>query len=117
MKLLTILIIAFSITGCATSPESCKGKFIEYKVRDASEPLYPRSAYDQKIEGWAQVAFTVTAQGDAKDIRVTDGYPKGVFDKQAMAVVEKAKFNPAMQDCKKIEVTNGSVKFNFTLDK
>jgi protein TonB len=47
-------------------------------------PFIPKVAWDNKVNGWVLLAFTVTSEGRVKDIRVLDASPKGVFEESAV---------------------------------
>ena len=48
----------------------------------------PEVAWQNKIDGWVLVAFSVTSQGRTRDVRVLDASPRGVFEEKVMAAVE-----------------------------
>jgi protein TonB len=47
-------------------------------------PRIPEVAWVNKINGWVLLAFTVTSEGQVKDIRVLDASPKGIFEENAV---------------------------------
>lgn len=47
-------------------------------------PIIPKVAWDNKVNGWVLLAFTVTSEGRVKDIRILDASPKGVFEENAV---------------------------------
>lgn len=55
-------------------------------------PNIPKVAWDNKINGWVLLAFTVTGKGQVKDIRILDASPKGVFEEQAVLSVSKWRY-------------------------
>jgi periplasmic protein TonB len=69
----------------ATAPKLVKALRLEYPVRAASAG----------IEGWVEVQFDVTAAGVAEHVRVTAAQPAGVFDREALAAIGRARFVPA----------------------
>jgi len=62
-------------------------------TRTAS-PKYPERARKREQTGWVDVHFTVTTSGDTAAIEVAQSEPKAVFDRAAIAAVEKWKFEP-----------------------
>ena len=48
----------------------------------------PEVAWQNRIDGWVLVAFTVTPEGRTRDIRVLDARPRGVFEESVVAAVE-----------------------------
>ena len=58
---------------------------IPYNTR---RPNVPEVAWQNKINGWVLVAFSVTPQGDTRNVRVLDANPRGVFEEKVIAAVE-----------------------------
>lgn len=52
------------------------------------QPQIPKVAWDNQINGWVLVSFTVTAKGLVKDIRILDAHPRGIFEEEAVATVK-----------------------------
>lgn len=55
-------------------------------------PIIPKVAWDNKINGWVLLSFTVTSEGRVKDIRVLDASPKGVFEENAVLAASKWRY-------------------------
>lgn len=55
---------------------------------------YPNKALRRCIEGNVVVRFIVTTEGTTTDIEVVSSKPLGVFEKAAVAAVEKWRFEP-----------------------
>ncbi|CAA0107691.1 Uncharacterised protein [Halioglobus japonicus] len=62
--------------------------YIEVVPFDTRRPNVPEVAWQNKIDGWVLVAFSVTAQGRTRDVRVLDASPRGVFEEKVIAAVE-----------------------------
>lgn len=61
--------------------------YIEVVPFDTRRPNVPDVAWQNKIDGWVLVAFSVTADGRTRDVRVLDASPPGVFEEKVMAAV------------------------------
>jgi protein TonB len=70
-----------------------------------SKPNYPRRAIQAGLEGWVKLSFTVTADGQVKDIKVLDSNPPRLFDDEAMRAIQQWTFKPRKQDGKAVEGT------------
>lgn len=57
-------------------------------------PNIPKIAYDNRINGWVLLAFTVGNDGRVKNIRVMDAEPRGIFEANAIAAVRGWIYNP-----------------------
>ncbi|MCH9694181.1 MAG: energy transducer TonB [Gammaproteobacteria bacterium] len=58
------------------------------------QPKYPERARKREQSGWVDVYFTVTTEGNTAAIEVSQSEPETVFDRAAIAAVEKWKFEP-----------------------
>lgn len=57
------------------------------------QPLIPKVAWDNKIDGWVLVAFAVNNQGRVEDVRIMDASPRGVFEAHAVSAVQKWRYD------------------------
>lgn len=62
--------------------------YIEVVPFDTRRPNVPEVAWQNKIDGWVLVGFSVTPEGRTRDVRVLDASPRGVFEEKVMAAVE-----------------------------
>lgn len=62
--------------------------FIEVVPIDTRRPNVPLVAWQNKIDGWVLVAFSVTSEGRTRDVRVLDASPRGVFEETVIAAVK-----------------------------
>lgn len=61
-------------------------------------PRYPPTALRSGQEGWVDLDFTVTAEGNVANVRITDSQPRRVFDRAATDAINQWKFSPAVKD-------------------
>lgn len=80
------------------------------------QPTYPTRAAQRGIEGWAQVAFTVTETGGVRDVRVVDADPPGMFDQASIRAAERFRFQPRVVNGQPVEVPNVQYVFRFELE-
>ncbi len=64
------------------------------------QPMYPPQAARNKIEGWVEVEFTVTALGTVTNAKIINSKPRRVFDAATLRALRKSKFKPLMVDGK-----------------
>jgi protein TonB len=62
--------------------------YVEVVPFNTRRPNVPESAWQNKINGWVLVAFSVTSEGRTRDVRVLDARPRGVFEEAVIAAVE-----------------------------
>src|SRR5690606_8092719 len=65
-------------------------------------PEYPEAARKKKIEGWVEVAFTVTLNGTVDDVQVRNASPADVFDEAAVRAVKLWRFEPVVRNGQKV---------------
>ncbi|WP_250461120.1 energy transducer TonB [Microbulbifer litoralis] len=73
-------------------------------------PQYPRVALRRGLEGYVVVEFTITANGSVRDARAIAGYdsagqPTEIFNRSAVAAVERFKYQPQLEDGVAVERT------------
>lgn len=62
--------------------------FVEVIPFTTRKPNVPEVAWQNKMNGWVLVAFTLTPDGRTRDVRVLDARPRGVFEEKVIAAVE-----------------------------
>ena len=62
--------------------------FVEVIPFNTRKPNVPEVAWQNKVNGWVLVAFSVTPQGHTRDVRVLDANPRGVFEEKVIAAVQ-----------------------------
>ena len=80
----------------APVPPAPVGETREARVVTPPNPGYPAAAVRNRQNGWVEVEFTVAADGSVKSARVTAAEPRGVFDREALSAVQKARFEPRL---------------------
>jgi protein TonB len=65
-------------------------------------PQYPYIARRDNIEGRVVLKFVVDTDGIAKEPRVVEAEPEGIFDESALKAIERYKFRPAMRNGKPV---------------
>jgi protein TonB len=60
----------------------------------AVPPRYPEDALGLGLQGWVDVSFLVTREGNVADARVEAAEPRNRFDRAALAAVRQWKFEP-----------------------
>jgi len=61
------------------------------------QPIYPRKAAMDRLEGWVEVEFTITETGGVTDVAV-QGYSDRIFVRPAVRSILKWKFKPRVED-------------------
>ena len=66
---------------------------------------YPETALAKHIEGWVDLAYTVTPDGKVSNVKVLGSTPAGVFDSAAARAISRLRYKPAVVAGKPIGVT------------
>lgn len=64
------------------------------KITTYVAPEYPTRALERHVEGWVDVEFTVAVDGSTRDVSVADASHDNYFRREAVAAVEKWRFEP-----------------------
>jgi protein TonB len=82
----------------APAPASSGGETREASVTSPPVPVYPIAAARNRQEGWVEVEFTVAADGSIQNAHVTGSQPSRIFDREAIAAVQRAKWQPRLEN-------------------
>lgn len=61
-----------------------------------SKPVYPSRAKRAGIEGWVNVAFTITTEGTVRDIEILAAQPQGVFENTTLNTIKHWRYKPQL---------------------
>jgi len=67
----------------------------KYKLKVQKAPYYPKQALEQEISGFVETKVIIAQNGKLVDIRVTDSFPKGVFEQSALDALKQWQYEPA----------------------
>ncbi|HEX4649416.1 MAG TPA: energy transducer TonB [Steroidobacteraceae bacterium] len=73
------------------------------RLRTAA-PDYPSTALAQKITGFVTLEFTVSTNGEPRDVHVIEATPPGVFDQSAISAVKRWRYAPVLVNGAAVEV-------------
>jgi periplasmic protein TonB len=76
-----------------------------FQLQKKVSPAFPQRAMRQRLEGWVELSFTVTASGDVADIKVVDAKPRREFDREAIRALSQWKFSPRIENGKAVAAT------------
>lgn len=79
------------------------------------KPSYPAGALRRELEGHVIVEFTVTKRGDVSNARVVESTDR-MFERQALAAVERSKYRPRVLDGSPVEVAGVTMRVEFRLE-
>ncbi len=65
-------------------------------------PVYPESARKRGVEGWVEMAFTVTPEGRVEDVEVRNSSPAEIFDDAATRAIRQWRFEPVERNGQKV---------------
>jgi protein TonB len=81
----------------------------------ATEPVYPRAALRDRVEGWVEIDYTVTESGSVRDIEIVAAEPQGVFEASAKAAVGQWRFRPRVANGRPVP-QRSSVTLRFNVE-
>ena len=90
-------------TAAATPPAAVGGETHAAEVVKTVPPEYPKDAYVKHTEGWVEVEFTITADGQVTNATVAGANPARVFNDAALRAVQRWTFKPRMDNGKAVE--------------
>ncbi len=90
-------------TAAAPPPAAAGGETHAAEVVKTVPPEYPKDAYVKHTEGWVEVEFTITADGQVTNATVAGANPARVFNDAALRAVQRWTFKPKMDNGKAVE--------------
>jgi periplasmic protein TonB len=76
-----------------------------FQLKSRVPATYPQRAMRQRVEGWVEMSFTITANGDVANIAVVDAKPRREFDREAIRALSQWKFTPRIENGKPVSAT------------
>ena len=76
---------------------------------------YPKRAVRLGVEGYVDLRFDLSANGEIIDLRVVDSKPRRMFDKSAMQFVSAMEFSPAEEGGEPVLARDAKLKVTFKL--
>ncbi|OQX58199.1 MAG: hypothetical protein B5M52_05865 [Helicobacteraceae bacterium 4484_230] len=80
------------------------------------EPIYPRKARKLRKQGYVIAKFTITKQGNVKNVTIIEAKPKSFFERAAKRALLQWRFRPKMHDGKPVE-QQALQRIDFRLDR
>lgn len=97
-KALTVALVGAILSGTAwataTGPTKADGELQPVKI---VEPLYPREAAEQNIEGSVTLEFDINTDGSVSNVSIFDSQPKGIFDENALLALKQWRYGTPAQ--------------------
>ena len=84
------------------APSAASAQDRNFQLTRKVEASYPQRALRQRIEGWVELTFVVTPNGDVADIKVIDSQPRREFDREATRALGQWKFKPRITNGKPV---------------
>jgi TonB family protein len=78
------------------------------------KPVYPQKANLSKIQGWVELDFTVTENGEVKDIAVHAASAPGVFEEAAISALSQWRYKPILRDAEP-KAQRARIRIRFAL--
>ncbi len=94
-----------------TTPETVQSSMIARQV----SPNYPAKARRESVEGYVDLRFISTKEGDVRDVVVVGAQPEGYFEEEAIRAVKRWKLKPRKIDGETYEQLL-SLRLRFKLD-
>jgi periplasmic protein TonB len=86
----------------------------ELTVKKQVAPAYPRGAQSKGKQGWVELEFTVTEEGEVRDAKARSS-SASIFEGTAISAINRWRFEPVVEDGRPVPV-RGVVKFTFRGD-
>ncbi|MDC2891234.1 energy transducer TonB [Psychrosphaera algicola] len=113
MKYLTLASISlFLIIGCSSTPLPDRASA---RLQETANPTFPSDAARNGIEGFVQMSFDLSTDGEPTNIKVVKSVPKLIFDKAAIRALSKWRYAPKIVNGKAVMQKGLTVQLDFKL--
>lgn len=113
MKKTGLVLLILVALGCSTKQPPKVSELIPIV---SITPQYPKAAFENKVEGWVKVKFTITESGRVENPVVINSHPKGIFDRETLRAIRKFFFKPTRVNGKNVK-TEATQTIEFKLPK
>lgn len=104
ISLFLMTIFAISTASALTQSSSQNNQDVELIPIYKASPMYPFTAYADKVSGEVKLTFTVTKEGTVTNVEVLESSPADIFDKSAVKAMEQWVFKPIEKETKASQV-------------
>lgn len=80
-----------------------------------AQPSYPREALQNGVEGFVELLFTVSADGEVTEVTITEARPAGIFNQAVLDAILKWRFKPALENGEPVD-QRVRHRFDFSLE-
>jgi periplasmic protein TonB len=87
----------------------------DFQLVKRVNPSYPAQALRSRTEGWVELSFTITVNGDVEEVEVVNANPRRVFDRDAARALSQWKFSPRIEGGKAV-AAKARQRLEFTLN-
>jgi TonB family protein len=112
-------LILFSAPFCYGADEdglASMHRGVSAKPIERLAPRYPRSELGRGRQGWVQLSYVVTADGDIVDPVVENSSGSQAFEKEALRTVHRWSYEPATWDGAPVQQCHTKVMITFALE-
>lgn len=95
---------------------SLAADFVKAESVSTPTPIVPFQARKDGVEGWVQLSFVITENGDVMDPIIHDSTGRKEFEEAALSAVKEWKYKPTLLDGKPTSQSLSKVQINFILE-
>ena len=115
MRMYFWLLVLTLIVPIAVADESSSHQ-IYAKPIDRAAPNYPTSELRRGQQGWVELNYVVTEEGEVIEPVVEASSGSYAFERAAIRTVKRWRYEPALQDGEPVQQCKTSVRIAFALD-
>lgn len=94
----------------STSPQNK-----DFQLVKRVNPTYPPQALRSRTEGWVELSFTITTDGNVEGVEVVNSEPRRIFDRDAIRALSQWKFSPRIEGGKPV-AAKARQRLSFSLN-
>ena len=112
-----LLLLALPVASSAeATADSTLHRGVSAKPVKRTPPLYPRAELERNQQGWVQMSYVVTPEGEVIDPVVEDSSGSRLFERAALRTVKNWSYEPATWDDQPVQQCQTKVMITFALE-
>lgn len=117
VTLIAGLLLASASSAQDAADEAEQTTYIPATFIEGDELVYPPVAESQELEGWVQVSFVISEDGDVLEPMIEDSSGRIDFEEESLRVIRSRKYKPATLNGRPVEQAERRALFVFAFEE
>lgn len=114
-------LILLVLAGCSMARKGPEATIIQHNQTDQTftqpiirvVPVYPEFAVERHVEGYVNLSYDVTADGEVVNVRILDAKPEHIFNDSAIKALSRWKYSIYPKGKQVVARQDQTVRFDY----